>query len=331
MFDYNQMNRTHLERLLSAHPKKALGRFPTPLEWHSGFLVKRDDLSGLAMGGNKVRKLEFFIGDALVQNAQVIVTLGSLQSNHCRLTAAAAARYNLACHLLLIGKPDGEKNLEGNHLLSSLLGAELFYIDPDSAREQIDDHLERLRNKGVDFYFIPGGGHNVTGILGYLAGALELTTQLERMELNPVRIFVTCGTGTTQAGLLLGLRLLGWSLPVTGVSVARSVERCRDEIWSVIQDFCDVYDIENPVVESDIDVDGRWIGSGYDNVPPERWRVIAEVARQDALLIDPIYTGRAMQSIIEYLNNSKEIVLFLHTGGVPELFVSKHKSKGFKV
>lgn len=261
----------------------------------------------------------------------MIVTLGALQSNHCRLTAAASVRYNLDCHLLLIGKPDEEENLEGNHLLSSLLGAELFYIDPDSAHEQIDDHLENLRNQGVNFYFIPGGGHSVTGLLGYLAGALELTTQLEEMGLNPVRLFVTCGTGTTQAGLLLGLRLLGWSLPVTGVSVARSVERCRDEIWSVIQDFCNVYDIENPVVESDIEVDGRWIGSGYDNVPPECWRVIAEVARQDALLIDPIYTGRAMQSTIEYVNNSKEMALFLHTGGLPDLFVSKYRSKGFKV
>ena len=318
------MDRQDLQRLLATQPRAALGHFPTPLQSFSRLLVKRDDLTDLAMGGNKVRKLEFFVGEALAQDARTLVTLGSLQSNHCCLTAAAAARYGLACRLLMVGQPEEGHRLEGNRLLSALLGAEMFYIDPASARQQIDDHLDDLRRDGVPFYFIPGGGHSPTGLLGYLAASLELTAQLDELGVSPTRLFVTCGTGTTQAGLLLGLRLLGWPLRVTGVSVARSAKRCRNEIRTVIAEFCERHMLDNPVTESDIEVDEHWIGAGYDAVPPERWGVITAVAQRYALLLDPIYTGRAMQAVFDHLTQEDSgEVIFVHTGGLPGLFVSR--------
>jgi 1-aminocyclopropane-1-carboxylate deaminase/D-cysteine desulfhydrase-like pyridoxal-dependent ACC family enzyme len=324
------MKTADLYRLIADRPRAQLGCFPTPLQSTSRLMVKRDDLTDLALGGNKVRKLEFFLGEALAQRAQVLVTAGSLHSNHCRLTAAAAARYGLDCRLLIIGEPDDTcaHNLEGNSLLSALLGARLVFVERATAKEQIEEYLAHLARKGTAFYFIEGGGHNITGMWGYLDASLEITTQLDEMGTRPDRLFVTCGTGTTQAGLLLGLRLLGWSTHVTGVSVARSAVRCRQEIHSIIAEFCAIHSVSNPVSETDIEVDERWIGAGYDDVPVERWQLLAEVARRDALLLDPLYTGRTMQAAVDYLSRvdgpdrgNGDKVLFVHTGGLPGLFV----------
>ena len=317
------MNKNDLNGLIAARPRMRLGHFPTPLQSFSQLIVKRDDLTDLAMGGSKVRMLEFFVGEALAQNAKMLVTAGPLQSNHCRLTAAAAAQCGLACHLLTIEQRDNKHRLEGNRLLSVLLGARLFHIDRASAKEQIDEHLTNLRRNHVPFYFISDAGHSPTGLWGYLAASLELITQLEELRLSPTRLFLACGRGTAQAGLVLGLRLLGCSLPVVGVSVARSAERCQNEIRTVIAKFCEQYKLDNPVSKADVKIDDSWIGTGYDVVPSERWQVIAEEARRDAILLDPIYTGRTMQAVFDYMSRGdKGKVIFVHTGGLSALFVT---------
>ncbi|HUU20547.1 MAG TPA: pyridoxal-phosphate dependent enzyme [Sedimentisphaerales bacterium] len=317
------MKKDDLHGLIAGRPRTCLGRFPTPLQSFSQLIVKRDDLTDLAMGGSKVRMLEFFVGEALARSAQILVTAGPLQSNHCRLTAAAAARCGLECHLLIIGQPENKHRLEGNKLLSVLLGAQLFHIDRASAKEQIDEHLTNLRKNHVPFYFISDAGHSPTGLWGYLSASLELITQLEELCVSPGRLYVACGRGTAQAGLLLGLRLLGCSLSVIGVSVARSSVRCQNEIHTVIGEFCEQHKLDNPVSETDIEIDDRWIGAGYDAVPPERWQIIAEEARRNALLLDPIYTGRTMQAVLDYVSRGgREKVIFVHTGGLPGLFVA---------
>jgi len=317
------MEKDNLHSLIAAQPRMRLGYFPTPLQSFSQLIVKRDDLTDLAMGGSKVRMLEFLVGEALAQGARMLVTAGPLQSNHCRLTAAAAARCGLECHLLIIGQPENEYKLEGNKLLSTLLGAQLFHIDRASAKEQIDEHLTNLRRDHVPFYFISDAGHSPTGLWGYLAASLELITQLEGLRVSPTRLFLACGRGTTQAGLVIGLRLLGCSLPVVGVSVARSAERCQNEIRTVIAKFCEQYKLDNPVSKADVQIDDSWIGAGYDVVPLERWQVIAEEAQRDAILLDPIYTGRTMQAVLDYMSQGdKGTVIFVHTGGLPALFVT---------
>jgi len=317
------MKKDDLHGLIAARPRMRLGHFPTPLQSFSQLIVKRDDLTDLAMGGSKVLMLEFCVGEALAQSATMLVTAGSLQSNHCRLPAAAAAQCGLAFHLLTIEQRDNKHRLEGNRLLSVLLGARLFHIDRVSAKEQIDEHLTNLRRNHVPFYFISDAGHSPKGLWGYLAASLELITQLEELRVSPTRLFLACGRGTAQAGLVLGLRLLGCSLPVVGVSVARSAERCQNEIRTVIAKFCEQYKLDNPVSKADVQIDDSWIGAGYDVVPSARWEVIAEDAQRDAILLDPIYTGRTMQAVLDYMSRGdKGKVIFVHTGGLPALFVT---------
>ncbi len=315
------MNRDGLTALVDCQPRAALAHLPTPLERHGDLLVKRDDQTGLAFGGSKLRALEFFVGEALRRRAKVLVVVGSPQSNFCRLTAAVAARQGLQCRLLIVGNARDGHDLSGNRWLSSLFGAELIPVDSASARETISDYLSQLQRDGVPFYFIEGGGHAPEALWGYLQASVELLTQLGTVGTMPDRLFVACGRGTTYAGFLLGLRLLDCPIPITGVSVARDQNRCRSEIHDVIDRFCRQYGLKNPVVESDIWIDDRWIGPGYDAVPPERWRIIVGQARRRGLLLDPIYTSRAMQAVLESVHRAAcRTALFIHTGGLPGLF-----------
>jgi 1-aminocyclopropane-1-carboxylate deaminase/D-cysteine desulfhydrase-like pyridoxal-dependent ACC family enzyme len=199
----------------------------------------------------------------------------------------------------------------------------MILVNRQTAREQIASHLTALRRDEVPFYFIDKAGHTPLGLWGYLNAAQELHAQFERLPRFPDRIYLPCGTGTTQAGLLLGLRLLGCPVRVTGVSVARTIERCQAEIEQVIEDFCRQHDLDNPLTPGDIEIDNRWVGPAYDAVPRERWRFIIEQAGQRGLLLDPIYTSRAMQATLDSLSRKQDTtVVFLHTGGLPGLFDS---------
>lgn len=315
------MNRDELIALIDRQPRATLTHLPTPLEWYGDLLVKCDDQTGLAFGGSKLRMLEFFVGEALRRGAKVLVTAGSPQSNHCRLAAAAAAKCGLRCRLLIIGPEDGPSRASGNGWLSDIFGAETIPVDRVSAPEEIEDYLSRLQHEGVPFYFIEEGGHTPLALWGYLRASVELLSQLEAAGTVPERLFLACGRGTTQAGLLLGLRLLGCRIPILGASVARDQDRCMVEIREVIARFCRQYDMKNPVAESDIEVDDRWVGGGYDAVSPERWQVVTDQARRNGLLLDPLYTSRAMQALLEHTRRVPgSTALLVHTGGLPGLF-----------
>jgi 1-aminocyclopropane-1-carboxylate deaminase/D-cysteine desulfhydrase-like pyridoxal-dependent ACC family enzyme len=315
------MKPEELSALIEEQPRVVLTRVPTPLEKRGNMLIKRDDLTDLAFGGTKVRMLEFHLGEALRRQAMVLVTAGSPQSNFCRLAATAAARCGLRCQLLLIDDHNSVQDLQGNRLLSRLCGAEMVHIDRASASDEIACFLSNLRQEGVPFYFIDMGGHIPLSLWGYLQLAIELKTQLDDAEVVVDRVFLACGRGTTQAGLLLGMRLLGCPICITGVSVARDRDRCKTEISSIIGRFCEQYQVKNPVTESDIEIDDRWIGPGYEIVTPERWRIVMEQARRNALLLDPLYTSRATQALLEHgCERDKSLSLLVHTGGLPGLF-----------
>jgi 1-aminocyclopropane-1-carboxylate deaminase/D-cysteine desulfhydrase-like pyridoxal-dependent ACC family enzyme len=199
----------------------------------------------------------------------------------------------------------------------------MILVHRQTAREQITSHLAALQRDQVPFYFIDKAGHAPLGLWGYLNAAQELHAQFERLSRPPDRIYLACGTGTTQAGLLLGLRLLGCPVRITGVTVARTAERCQAEIEQVVEDFCHHHGLDNPLTPGDIEIDNRWVGPAYDAVPAQRWRVIAEQAGQRGLLLDPIYTSRAMQATLDSLAREQDkTTVFLHTGGLPGLFDS---------
>jgi 1-aminocyclopropane-1-carboxylate deaminase/D-cysteine desulfhydrase-like pyridoxal-dependent ACC family enzyme len=306
-------------KLLKSLPRVALGKYPTPLDVFADLAVKREDLSDPAFGGNKTRALEYLVGEALAQGAKTLVTMGSRHSNHCRLTAAAAARYGLRCRLLIVDAEPVEPQLKGNRLLSHLLGAEETVIPLATARENIDAELAKLREAGESIYFIPGGGANSVGLLGYIAAGLELVEQIEALSPRDWHLYLACGTGATQAGLLLALALGRREIPVTGVCIARSAERCRREIINLSSEFCRLHAIANPLDATNIDVKDDWIGEGYGVVSPRRLEVITDTARRYALFVDPIYTGRVMEAVNESREDGKT-PLFIHTGGLPGLF-----------
>jgi D-cysteine desulfhydrase family pyridoxal phosphate-dependent enzyme len=303
-----------------------LAHLPTPVEsldrlseWLGGprLLVKRDDLTGLALGGNKARKLELLCAEALAAGANVLVTGGGSQSNHARMTAAAANRLGLACHLAVAGDAT-PKAPSGNLLLARLLGAELHFTgtrDYYAAEAAITDLAARLAADGHRPYAIPIGGASVTGVRAYLEAADELLGQLDA---PPDWVVVADGSGGTHAGLLAGLagrtRVLGVDvgtrpdLDVVVPALAAAAARIAGR--------------EEPQVEPVID-HGRF-GAGYGQPTPEAKEAIRAAARTEGLLLDPVYTGKAMAGLIGWAREGRfspgETVVFWHTGGAPALF-----------
>jgi D-cysteine desulfhydrase family pyridoxal phosphate-dependent enzyme len=302
-----------------------LAHGPTPVEpldrlsdWLGGprILVKRDDQTGLALGGNKARKLEHLCAEALAQGCDTLVTGGGPQSNHCRMTAAAANRLGLACHLALAGDPPGEPT--GNLLLDHLLGAE---IHATGAREyyEIEASIEavarKVRAAGGRPYAIPVGGASVTGALGYVDAARELTGQLAA----PVDwIVVADGSGGTHAGLLAGL---DGSIRVLGVDVGTRPD-LDDRVPELAEGAAKAMGLPTPAGE--IHLDHTRFGAGYGKPTPECLEAIRATARLEGLILDPVYTGKAMAGLIGWIREDRftdqQSVLFWHTGGAPALF-----------
>lgn len=317
-------------------PTVALCHRPTPIEPMARLsdalggpqlFVKRDDCTGLAMGGNKTRKLEFLVGDALEQGADMLVTQGAVQSNHVRQTAAAACRHGLGCHALLERRiPDTPAIYEtnGNVLLDQLFGAS-FEFRPSGLDMNAEGMAaaERLRAEGRRPYFIPGGGSNAIGALGYAQCAQELLRQREAEDHSFNWLVMATGSTGTQAGLVAGLSGLGWDLPVMGVSVRQPKARQIAAVHKLAVATAETLGAPPPP-EDAVLVDDGYVGAGYGIPAESTLEAISLTARLEGLLLDPVYSAKGMAGLIGMIRlglfKSSDAVLFLHTGGASALF-----------
>ena len=289
--------------------------------------IKRDDTTGLAGGGNKTRKLEFLLGDALAQGCDTLLTVGGLQSNHARQTAAAAARCGLDCELLLQdinGAPGGSYSYNGNLLLDDLLGARVqrFAAQADMAEELARAH-ERLLGLGRAPYSVPLGGSNALGALGYVQAVQELIEQFRRQHLKPTHLVLATGSAGTQAGILAGLAAAEYELAVIGVTVSRESDAQRRRVRMLLRETCRRLGITPPSNSKIVCNDGYY-APGYGVPNAGMVRSVRLLASSEAVLLDPVYTGKAMAGLLGMIEqgafSADDVVIFLHTGGAAGLF-----------
>jgi D-cysteine desulfhydrase len=290
--------------------------------------IKRDDLLGLAGGGNKTRKLEFLVADALAQGADTLVTVGAVQSNHCRLTLAAAVKEGLKCRLVLEERVPGsyDPNASGNNFLYRLLGVEAITLvklgtDLAGTMNGIADELARAGRKG---YVIPGGGSNPLGALGYVACAEEILAQSFDLGLRLDHIVCASGSAGTHAGLITGLIGNNSRIPLTGINVRRTRDEQEPMVHKLAQETATFVGLEDGIPREAITALGDWVGPGYSLPTPEMVEAVRMVARVEGILLDPVYTGKAMAGLIGLIRQGRfrkgEHVLFVHTGGSAALY-----------
>jgi L-cysteate sulfo-lyase len=311
----------------------SLGFFPTPfapLERLSRHLngphlwIKRDDLTGLALGGNKTRKLEFLLAEALARDCDAVITGGAAQSNHCRQTAAAAAALGLSCHLDLGGSPAATPN--GNLLLDELLGATIHWSGDRRGEGLV--RLEReLRSRGMRPFVIPYGGSNPLGAAGFAAGMIELHEQLTAAGVRADAIVFASSSGGTHAGLLVGASVTESQARLIGIAIDK---RAPDEepfdtfIARLASETAELLGMEGRYRSSDVVLKTDYLGSGYGVVDDLERDAIRLMAESEGILLDPVYTGRAFGALIDLIHRGEfrpdEQVIFWHTGGSPALF-----------
>jgi D-cysteine desulfhydrase len=285
-------------------------------------LVKRDDQTGLATGGNKTRKLETLLADALDQGAEVILTVGAPQSNHCRQTAAAAARCGLSCVLVLGGS--APMLAGGNLLLDQLLGAEIVWAGSRDRLVVLEETSEARRTAGQRPYLVPYGGSNALGAAAYAVAMEELTEQLAASSQQVDHVVFASSSGGTQAGLVVGARALGFEGSIQGISVDRqAVEFCR-ALAILANETGQLLSLPSRFEPEDFVVHDAYLGAGYGIVGEAERGAIRLMAATEGLLVDPVYTARALAGLIDLIGQGRfhreETVLFWHTGGLPALF-----------
>jgi D-cysteine desulfhydrase len=323
---------------LARVPRRSLGAYPTPLdrlenlsrELGREVFVKRDDALGPAGGGNKTRKLEYLLADAVEAGAERIVTVGGPQSNHARLTAVAARMLGLEPHLLLFGKPP--ERAEGNLLLDQLVGAELYFIPPGPIGskpcnfEELDTYVREEASKRVgDHYYIPLGGSNGLGSVGYLGAAVEIDEQTKAAGISDAWVVVATGSGGTLGGLVAGLRSIGSSLRLVGIDVAGIWKSYPTLVARVANDTLELLGLPGTVEPTDVSlVESTYVGRGYAVPTSEGTAAIKHLARTEGLLLDPTYTAKAFAGFLDLHEvghfGDDEPVVFWHTGGLPGLF-----------
>jgi D-cysteine desulfhydrase family pyridoxal phosphate-dependent enzyme len=321
---------------LERFPRITLGHWPTPLErcdrlretlggphvW-----IKRDDCTGLGGGGNKTRKLEYLLGQALAEGADSIVTFGALQSNHARQTAAACARLGLRCDLVLtraVARDDDHYLHSGNVLLDQLFGATIHMAgDADAATERYRQIAEAASTEGRRVFAIPAGGSNAIGLLGYVRATLELAAQAHEQGFTIDRVVVAASTAGTTAGIVLGAAIARLDLVVDAVCVYKDAATTDAEIRRLVMEGavrlgCPAPDAQRWTVTD------AFFGRGYGVPTPEMLRAVTLFARTEGLLLDPVYTGKAAAALIDWIERGKmaqdQNVVFVHTGGAPGLF-----------
>lgn len=312
-----------------------LARLPTPLEAlnrlsaHLGgprVLVKRDDETGLGLGGNKLRKLEFLLGEAIAQGADTILTAGSMQSNHARQTAAACAKLGLACELVLRGRPyPSDPYLHsGNLLLDQLLGARISVIDPAGSREDaLAQRAEELRASGAKPYVIPVGGSCLVGCFGYALCAEEVIEQSKDQGLHADAIVVATSSCGTHAGLVAGLHAIKAKTRVVGIAVESDRASQEERVYALAAETAEALGAK-ALPRDKVIVFDDFVGPGYAEATQEMRMAIQLTARTEGLILDPVYTGKAMAGLIGLVRRGyfkrDENLVFLHSGGAPGLF-----------
>jgi len=337
---------------LSVIPRVRLASLPTPLEEMPNLskklggpriLIKRDDNTGLAFGGNKARKLEFLMADAREKGADTIITTGAIQSNHARMTAAAARRMGMKPVLVLREIESEPGGYDGNLLLDFLVDADIRIVNPPAGRDPkarstamekaMEEVARELEDAGHSPYIIPSGGSNPIGALGYANAVLELLQQLNELGVRVTHIVHSSGSGGTQSGLLLGASALSTGIQVVGISVSSDKNYLSERIMSIVQGSSRLLGIDPPITRDDITVIDDYVSPGYGYLTVEVADAIRSLAETEGILLDPVYTGKAMYGMIDLIKNGyftkDDTVVFFHTGGTPALFPYRDQLKSF--
>ena len=321
-----------LPKVAFAHLPTAVDYLPRLSEMLGGpkIYVKRDDQTGLAFGGNKTRKLEYLAADAQAANADMLITTGAVQSNHCRQTAAIAARLGMGCILVLAGEEPSVKS--GNLLLTLLLGAQIIYTHPGRRDQALHEAFQAAREAGGKPYLIPYGGSNPVGAASY---AYAIREYLEGWghsfpdENMPDWIVVASSSGGTQAGLVTGAHLYDYNGKILGISIDNPAAEFKAHILKLARSTAEYLDVKSDIAEEDIFVDDAYLGEGYGVMGEPEKEAIKMFARVEGLLLDPVYTGRAAAGMIDMIRRRKftrdDRILFWHTGGTPALFADRYR------
>ncbi len=325
------MNFTRFARrgyLQGATPIEPLAKLSKVLGVGVNLYVKRDDLLPGAAGGNKTRKLDFCIADALAKGADTIITCGAVQSNHCRLTASWSAKEGLECHLILEERVAGsyKEDGSGNNFLFELLGVKTKRVVPGGSdmMAEMEKTAAELQSQGKKTYIIPGGASNPIGALGYAACAEETMTQLNDMKLSIDHIVVPSGSAGTHAGMVVGMTGTSGNIPISGINVSRPKDVQEEIVTGLAQQTADLLAIKGNISPNDIVCYADYVGPGYSQPTDSMIEAVKLFALEEAILLDPVYSGKAAAGLIDLARkgtfNKGDNVLFLHTGGSPALY-----------
>jgi L-cysteate sulfo-lyase len=321
-----------LRQAIDGLPRVSLAYLPTPLErldnlsrrLEVDLWIKRDDQTGLALGGNKARKLEFLLGEAIGQGSDVIVTTGGSQSNHARMTAAACRKLRLECRLVL---DRGVHPENGNFLLDQLFGAEIEIVDdsnPVVAAARMEELATELAGEGRHPYIVPRGGSVPAGATGYANMAAELSSQCDDAGIDVDLVYLGTGSGGTHSGIMAGRQALRLDWTVQGISVSRSRQEQIPKILGLTAATLRRLNLEDAVESADVRVDDSYVGPGYGHPTAETWEAIELFGAHEGIILDPVYTGKAMAGLLGHIRNGivrkGQTVVFVHTGGSPALF-----------
>lgn len=308
-------------------PIEKLPRFSAELGGPTLY-AKRDDLLGLMGGGNKTRKLEFLVAEALSQGADTLITCGAVQSNHCRLTLAAAVKEGMKCRLVLEERVVGSYNPEssGNNFLFRLMGVEKINIVPGGSdmMKEMQNVAGALAAEGRKAYIIPGGGSTPVGATGYVACAEEILAQAFEKGLKFDQVVCASGSAGTHAGLVTGFYGNSSNLPVIGVNVSRTKDMQEELVYDLVQRTASHVGIKSSISRETVVCFEEYVGPGYSLPTPEMVEAVKMLAMTEGILLDPVYTGKAMAGLIDLVRkgyfHKDENVLFVHTGGSPAIY-----------
>ena len=314
-------------------PRLKIAHLPTPIEslprlsvelGGPNLWVKRDDQTGLAMGGNKTRKLEFLLAEAQANGAKTLITAGAVQSNHCRQTVAAAARYGFDCILVLAGDPP--EHASANFLLDQLLGAEIVWGNWETRHQDLKNEFNRAWEAGRRPYLVPYGGSSPTGAASYAYAIQELLSQDFS---QPDWIVFASSSGGTQAGMVAGQRLFGFTGKILGISIDEPESVLKSRVAKLASEVADRLGSSITFHPDDVLVNAEYAEPGYGVLTAREREAVQLFAKYEGLLLDPVYTGRAAAGLIDLIRQGffkpEERLLFWHTGGTPALFADKYQ------
>lgn len=331
--------------MLFGHDKVEILHLPTPLErlnnvsedLEINLYCKRDDLTNLATGGNKLRKLEYFLKDAQDKGATMLITEGGAQTNHGRLTAAVAARAGLKCAIITADEYPGE--ISANLLLDGMLGCPVYFVkDMETGRQAVIDKFEA---EGEKVYYVPMGGSNEIGMLGYVECAIELDKQARELGISDASVYVTVGSMGTYLGMLIGLKECGSDLRLVGINVLPYAENAADEegnekalrgaLCDYYRKICDFFPDYSSwgITPDDFNIVTHYIHGAYNNAVDDVREIMYYLARKEAIIIDPCYTGKTFEAVVDgakkgIIEKGSDII-FMHTGGLPGIYTKHHR------